>query len=77
MPPQKYKSGMYLKCIISDNRAIIEGARLHTFMGETYWLYTIKEVDKQREAFHLTWTEYQIDGMYTIDTTAQVLYGRT
>ena len=76
MPQQKYKIGMFFKCLYGGyGQVMIVDARLNNFMGEYYWTYTVKNTAQLGFKRSTNLTEYQLEGIYTIDTTAQVLYG--
>jgi len=71
----KYPSGTFLKANYSKMIYKVTSTRVHTFMNETYVLYTVKEFGKERNAVHSELTEYQLEGLYTVCPEAQVLYG--
>lgn len=76
IPTQKYKIGTYFKSKLdSKSRVVIVNVRLNVFMDTKCWLYEIKDIRHHNRHFTNTFTEYQLEGIYELDPTAQVLLG--
>lgn len=75
--PPKYTPGMYFKCWISNTIIVIERVRWCVFKGNGYHLYIVKEFDKGQYAYHNSWTENQLEGLYEPCPAAQILLGDT
>lgn len=76
IPTQKYKIGTYFKSKLdSKTRVVIVDVRLNVFMDSKCWLYEIKDIRYPNRHFTNTFTDYQLENIYELDKTAQVLLG--